>query len=145
MRILGDISETHNDSCCSSACSAREAPTSYMHKEQRRKTKLHIFPNFFVQYLAMNNPHLQNTFFDVENPQIFPAGPRSSIDPNSSCDCCETRVDLATHRTLVQLPSRIRGVMHRASTLSSELAAPVLSVGRTRPARRSKSLLFTEN
>ena len=57
---------------------------------------------------------------------------------------CETRVDLATHSTPIQLPSRIQGAMHRASTLSSELAALGVSVGRTCPARRLKSLLFSE-
>ena len=67
-------------------------------------------------------------------PPILPEGPRSAIDSHSSCSCCEPRTDLATHRTLVQVPSRIQGAMHPATTLSFQLAALVVSVGRTRPA-----------
>ena len=59
-------------------------------------------------------------------PTDFPEGPRSSIDPNSSCGGCENRVDPATHRTPLQRPGRIQGAMHPASTFSSELAAPVV-------------------
>ena len=70
---------------------------------------------------------LENSFSDIQNPEIFPEGPRSSIDSNSSCSCCETRVHLATHRTPIQLPSRIQGGMHPASILPFELAAVVVS------------------
>ena len=63
------------------------------------------------------------------------------IDSNRCCIICrcETRVDLATDRTPIQLPNRIQGGMHPASTFSSELvAALAVSLGRTRPAPRWK-------
>ena len=97
------------------------------------------------QLLGMICPSLKNAFFDILNIKIFPEGPRSSIDSNSRCSCCETRVDLAIHTTPIQLPSRIQGATRPASTLSFELAAVVVSVGRTGPARRLCSLLFVEN
>ena len=67
------------------------------------------------------------------------------MDSNRSCEYCEKRVGLATHRKPFQLPSKIQGAMYPASILSLELVALVVSVGRIRPARRLKSLFFTEN
>ena len=92
----------------------------------------------------MKHPGLQNAFFGIHNPEIF-SKVLDQFKQHSSCSFCETRVDLATHRTLVQLCSRILGGMHPGSTLSFELAALVVSVARTRPARAFKSLLFAEN
>ena len=46
--------------------------------------------------------------------------------------------------TPIQLPGRIQGGMHPASTFSTEFAALVICVGSTRSARRLKSLLFAK-
>ena len=81
----------------------------------------------------------------MRNAEYFREGPWSSIVSKSSCSCYSKRVDLATHKTLVQPPSRIQGAIHPGLTLSFELAALVVSVARTRPARSFKSLLFAEN
>ena len=146
-RIFGDISDTHNDCCCTAAAVApltlREGLLPSTHKQQRQKAKVRCF---FFQFSFMKHPHLKNAFFDVRNPEIFRRGPRSSIDSNSSCSFRENRVDVATRRTTIQPPSRIQATMHPASTSSVELAA-VVCVGRTRPARisRLKFLLFAEN
>ena len=100
----------------------------------------------------MNYPRLANAFFDIlvgDSRSISPRalGPRSI--QTAVVVAVKKRVNLATHRTLVQLPSRIQGGMHPASTFSIELSALVLvaCVGSTRPARRLKAplVLFADN
>ena len=107
----------------------------------------HAMPFLFSQFSAMKHPRLKNAFSTDETPKYFNISAlrsRSSIDSNSSCSCCVNRVDLATHRTPTQLPSRIQGAMRPASALSIELATLLIVVwiGRTRRARRLKSQLF---
>ena len=150
VRIFGKISDIHGNCCCTAgavAPRAREA-TSDTHKQQWQTQNFDSFSFFSIfcfQFQAMKHPRLNNAF-STNKPDIFPEGPPpSSIDLNSSCSCCETRVDLANHRIPIQLPSRVQGAMHPASTLSFELADLVVSVGGTPLACTLKSLLFAEN
>ena len=62
-------------------------------------------------------PRLKNASLGIRNLEYLPEGPWSTIVSNSRCDCYEKRVGLATHRTIVQLPSTIQGATHPASTL----------------------------
>ena len=137
---------------------ARGSYTSDTHTETSR-VKLHIY--FIFSIFSHEASPLENAFFVIKKPRnISPRtlGPRFSIDSNSSCSRCEKRTDLASHKTPCK-PQDTRhpcsysyragflGDMHPASTLLSfELAALliVVYVGRTRPARGFKFLLFAE-
>ena len=141
---------THHDRYCTAAAVApltlREGLLLQTHTQTAMtKRKLHSF------FRHETSP-LKSALFGIRNPENIPEGPWSSIVSNSSCSCyekrvdlCDKRVDLATHRTLVQLPRRIQGAMHPGSTLSFEFAALVVSLARTRPARALNPLLFAEN
>ena len=97
-----------------------------------------------LPFLAVKDPRLKNALVDKRNLEIFTRG-TSAIDSNSSRSFRDKRVDFSTNKAPIQLPSRILGGIHPASTSSIELAALVVSAGTTRPVRRLKSLLLAES
>ena len=85
-------------------------------------TQVHIWCFFSIVNHGAS-PLEKRTVRHTKTSKYFPSalGPRSSIDGKSSSSCCEKRVDVATHRTPIQLPSRIQGARHPASTFSTKL------------------------
>ena len=100
---------THPHRCCTAA--AAVAPLTLQRKALKKKKN------------AVKHPRLKNALLGIRTPEYFPEESLVLDRFKQQFSCYEKCVELATHRTLVQLPSRIQGAMHPGSTLSFELAA----------------------
>ena len=94
----------------------------------------------------MKHPRLKKRIFSrYETSKYFPLGraPRSSDRfKQQSVVAVKRLLTLQPAGHPIQLPSRIQGAVHPASTFSIELAALAVCVGTTRPARRLQIVCF---